>query len=239
MKTYSVNSNGEEMILVEYISESDVTVLFSDTNTVLKNQSYAQFLNGKIKNPECRTVCGVGYHGIGNYTPFKDGKRSVQYQCWIDMIKRVYSGRTHYNRYENCTVCTEWFNFQNFAKWYDENYYTIKDERMELDKDILYKNNRIYSPDTCIFVPRPINILFTKNDKYRGEYPIGMSKCGNRFKVRCAGKYLGLFVDIDSAFLAYKAEKERVIKEVADKYKKYIPIKLYDALYRYEVEIDD
>ena len=52
-------------------------------------------------------------------------------------------------------------------------------------------------------------------------------------------KYLGLYITIEQAFSAYKNFKENYIKEVADEYKDRIPQKLYDAMYRYEVEIDD
>jgi hypothetical protein len=45
---------------------------------------------------------------------------------------------------------------------------------MALDKDILYKGNKIYSPDTCVFVPQEINALFVKNDANRGDLPIGV-----------------------------------------------------------------
>ena len=41
------------------------------------------------------------------------------------------------------------------------------------------------------------------------------------------------------AFLCYKTEKEKYIKEVADEFKPYIPQKLYEAMYNYKVEITD
>ena len=118
---------------------------------------------------------------------------------------------------------------------------------MQLDKDILYKGNKVYSPKTCVFVPQRINKLFTKNDKSRGEYPIGLSydRSRNKIAVQCndgvSVKKIGRFNtdQIQEAFQLYKEYKERVIKKVADEYKSYIPKKLYDAMYRYEVEIDD
>ena len=120
---------------------------------------------------------------------------------------------------------------------------------MHLDKDILVKHNKIYSPDTCIFVPERINELFVKNNKKRGEYPIGVNPHGNKFRVKCwlidpktgksKYKHLGLYDTQEKAFQVYKYYKERNIKEIADYYKEYIPEKLYDALYNYEVEITD
>ena len=55
-----------------------------------------------------------------------------------------------------------------------------------MDKDILVKHNKIYSPDTCMFVPQTINNLFVKNNKNRGKSVIGISlhKCG-KYVAKC------------------------------------------------------
>ena len=52
-------------------------------------------------------------------------------------------------------------------------------------------------------------------------------------------KYLGYYDTQEKAFQVYKYYKERNIKQVADYYKEQIPDKLYDALYDYEVDIND
>ena len=71
--------------------------------------------------------------------------------------------KTKYSTYEKCSVCEEWHNYQKFLlNGFAKNYYEIAQERMEIDKDILVKNNKIYSPDTCVFVPRRINSLLIK-----------------------------------------------------------------------------
>ena len=170
------------------------------------------------------------------------------------MIKRCYDEKTikKHLTYKDCSVCDEWHNFQNFAKWCEENYYEskFKNEPMQLDKDILQKGNKIYSPETCIFVPRRINSLFIKSDKARGDCPIGVTfrKDNGKYRSYCNVQYkeeprkqiqLGQFNTPEEAFYAYKQFKENYIKEVADLYRPYIPEKLYNAMYRYEVEIDD
>ena len=48
-------------------------------------------------------------------------------------------------------------------------------EGWQLDKDILIKGNKIYSPDTCCFVPSEINNLFVGCNKSRGSLPIGVT----------------------------------------------------------------
>ena len=151
--------------------------------------------------------------------------------------------------YKDCEVDDIWFNLQNFGKWYEDNFYQIEGEKMCLDKDILVKGNKIYSPNTCIFVPKRINELFTKTNKNRGKYPIGISwkEKNKKFQVQCSVvenerktmKYLGLYTDLDEAFKVYKDFKENYIKQVADEYKDKIPEILYKAMYKYKVNIND
>ena len=112
-----------------------------------------------------------------------------------------------------------------------------------LDKDILIKGNKIYSPETCCFVPQEVNILFIKNSKRREGLPIGVYKQKNSFVAHLSkGKeqiYLGSFSTIEECFQAYKIAKEEYIKEMADKWKPLIHLKVYEAMYNYKVEITD
>lgn len=166
------------------------------------------------------------------------------------MIKRCYDEKFHQTHpsYIGCSVVPEWHCFQTFAKWYEENFYEVNNEKMALDKDILVKGNKIYSPETAIFVPQNINSLFIKREKLRGDLPIGVTRKSdnkNKYVARCMnileGKkvFIGVFDTPEKAFKAYKEYKEDYIKQVADYYKDLIPKRLYDALYEYEVEIND
>ena len=120
---------------------------------------------------------------------------------------------------------------------------------MELDKDILFKHNKIYSPKTCVFVPQAINKLFVKRDNDRGDSPIGTTPVNGKYVVHCnlinpetgksKRKYFGYYETQEKAFEVYKYYKEKNIKEVADYYKDKIPERLYNAMYNYIVEIDD
>lgn len=161
-------------------------------------------------------------------------------------MRRCYDDKYHKKQwfYKGCKVCDEWLNFQNFAKWYEENYYEVEEQRMHLDKDILYKGNKLYSPDTCVFVPQEINEIFTTRKNDRGNYYIGVRISENgRFQARCnmygQSIHLGIYDSEVEAFNVYKNAKEKYIKEVANHYKLQIPKKLYDAMYKYKVEITD
>ena len=246
---------GYEMKIIEYNSATDIIVEFQDDYKASVHATYNSFKKGNIKNPYHPEIHNVGYIGQGHYkSRDENSDKTKAYNIWSHMLRRCYDPY-YINKnpaYINCYVCDEWHNFQNFAKWYEENYYEIKNEGVQLDKDILCKGNKIYSPTTCIFVPQKINTLILKCGKSRGEYLIGVSyhKQHKKLYVSCnilsennetKQKFLGLFPlnKEFQAFTCYKNFKENYIKQVADEYKDLIPQKLYEALYKYEVEIND
>ena len=111
-----------------------------------------------IKNPYHPAVYGIGYIGEG------EGEKGRVYNIWKKVLQRCYSKEYHIKKptYIGCSVVKEWLNFQNFAKWYKKNYKPETMEGWHLDKDILVKGNKIYSPETCCFVPADINSLLLK-----------------------------------------------------------------------------
>ena len=116
--------------------------------------------------------------------------------------------------------------------------------KYELDKDLLMESNKVYSPETCCFVPQEINKLFTKRDSKRGDYPIGVGKYRNnsysaQITLNNSHKYIGTFNTPEEAFEAYKIAKENYIKELADKWRGLISSKVFEAMYNYKVEITD
>lgn len=193
--------------------------------------------------------------GICDTTGTTNGKQTKCYDAWKGMLRRCYSDEYQEKQptYIGCSVCEDWKLFSNFKKWFDENYYVIgEDKDMQLDKDILHKGNKIYSPINCIFTPKIINCIFTKTNINRNDICIGVQYCKSKtYKYKVMSSYydfekhkkqkihLGNYNDKVEAFNAYKKFKEKYIKEVADRYKDQIPIELYKALYRYEVEITD
>lgn len=242
------NTNGTKMKIIKYIRSDNIFVEFQDEYKYVVNCQYKEFKLGKIKNPYDKKVFAIGYLGVGNHLPYKYKEKTNVYNCWVRMLQRCYSEeyQIHKPTYENKYVCEEWHCFQNFADWFDKNYYEINElGKTELDKDILIKGNTVYSPTTCIFVPKRINQLFLKSNASRGYFPIGVSENSdcNSFRSRLhtlKGEiYLGSFSDKFEAHTKYKIAKEKYIKEVAEDYKAKIPEKLYDALYKYEVEITD
>ena len=208
----------------------------------MEHIEYSQFKKGQVKCPYEPRVCNIGFFGDGKYS---HKEYPIHYDHWKAMINRCCND----SRYANCEVCKEWLNFQNFCLWFEENYYEILGETMCLDKDILVKGNKIYSPDTCCFVPNNINVLFASRKNDRGSYPIGIKskKANGKFEVSCSitrnknkkRQYLGVYDSIEEAFAIYKDFKENYIKQIADEYMCYLPLEVYNAMYNWEVDITD
>lgn len=237
----NINNFGSEMTIIEYENNRNATVEFK--NGYVKKCEYRQFKDGGVKSPYDKTVYNKGFIGEGPHKPNEIKK----YNTWKCLIERIYIDRgDKYKNYQKCSICKKWLNYQNFAGWYENSYYKVKNEIMTIDKDIICKGNKIYSPEKCVFVPQRINNLFCKSDSARGKYPIGVyyKKENNKFISSLKGLnnkriYLGSFDSVKKAFLAYKERKEKVIKKVAEKYKNKIPKKLYNAMCNYKVEIGD
>ena len=239
------NNFGSVMKITNYRKTTDIDVYFEEYNWTKEHTQYNNFKKGNVKCPYERRFYNKGYIAEGKYKVKINRKPTKHYQTWQAMLKRAYDPKyiQKYPTYKGCKVYPEWHNFQIFSEWLDENYYEIEGERMELDKDILIKGNKIYSPENCVFVPRSINTLFIKSNGRRGNLPVGVTHLNKKYRA-CYNmdgklKYLGCYNTPDEAFKVYKNFKEKHIKEIAEEYKNVIPQKLYEAMLRYEVDIDD
>lgn len=195
-------------------------------------------------------VYGFGFNDR-KYPAAIMGRATKTYEIWKDMLFRCtdkgwnkqpsYRGATCSENFKSYSYFYEWCNRQTGFGNIDE-----QGKGWHLDKDILVRGNKLYSEDTCVFVPRRINILFTKADTTRGEYPIGVSfiKRVSRFRAVCNNgkgklKHLGYFNTVDEAFLAYKTFKEAIIKSIACEYRDSLDNRVYHALHRYTVRSTD
>lgn len=239
-----VTTEGFEIEIIEYISCNDCTILFNKSETRF-NLRYGHVKSGKVKNYIFPQIYGVGYIGYGKYNTYSKIGNVRIYNRWLHILKRCYDDKTLKRKptYIGCTVDERWYNFQVFAEWFEENWESHMDSSWEIDKDWLFKGNKIYSPETCCFVPKEINTIITKRGANRGDLPIGVIKKINRYQalisINGEPKNLGSFLTIQEAFNAYKFAKETQIKELAYKYKGKISKKCYQAMHLYIVEITD
>ena len=258
----NISNEGCVVKIVEYNNANDIIVEFQDEHKYRVHTGYQNCKKGKCKNPFFASVFGYGYLGIDkkgntpNVNEFKDGKNvhTWEYHKWGNMLQRCFDNKLKERRptYKDVTCCNRWLCFANFLEDLEilkQEYNWDDDIKLNLDKDILNKGNKIYSLENCILVPQWINSLFTKRDNDRGDYPIGVSyrKDRKKYKAQCRinGKIIGLgyYNTIEQAFNAYKQAKENEIKKIANDcvLKGYITkdSRLYNAMISYQVEIDD
>lgn len=162
------------------------------------------------------------------------------YTKWMNMLTRCYSPNYHRKQptYIGSSVDERWHRLSNFKSWMQ----TQDWEGKQLDKDILFPGNKIYSPETCVFVELKVNVFTTERNSKRGELPIGVSqsKGSTKYIAECRSvvskgkKYLGAFDTPEEAhavWLAFKLEQAyilaaeqtdpRVAKALIDRYKNY------------------
>lgn len=210
-------------------------------------------LCGIIKNVESRKgyavkkLKGVLFGECYNdSTESLRGEVRVAYIHWRNMLVRCYSEEYQKTKqsYHLCSVCEEWKFFSNFLAWFRNTENGYKSGYC-LDKDILVKGNKMYSPETCCFVPPFVNTLLLNRKGGRGTLPIGVKANGRKFyseiSIRGKIKYLGMFNTKEDAFAVYKQTRESYIKECADEYYNngLITEKVYKALLNYRIEITD
>lgn len=243
------NNQGCLMKIVIYNNALDIVVEFQDSYKERVSTNYDNFLNGKVKNQYYPSVFGVGM--IGSEYPSKvNGKMTKEYTTWRNMLMRCFDVKYKeaHPAYKNVTCCDEWLLFENFYEWLhsQENFDKWFDGKYwALDKDIIIKGNKIYSPNVCCLVPANVNVLFTQKPKR--NLPVGIYKNGNGYTARCdnllIGKTekLGTHQTVENAFNAYKIYKEDLIKEIAKiEYSNGNIIEsCYKSMMLYVVEIND
>lgn len=139
-------------------------------------------LSGSIKNPMKPSVEGVGFVGVG---PYPTNDRDM-YNSWASMIARCYRKKLkdRYPTYAECYCTEEWKNYQNFCEFYTKDKWRRKG--WQLDKDLLVLGNKIYSPETCVFLPPELNTLglsFETSKSSSGHKNIGTCPASGKWMV--------------------------------------------------------
>lgn len=211
---YKSNLCGTFKVL-EYRNNRDVLIEFEKTK-YKTSASLDSVLKGNIKDPFFPYLHGRGYVGESHRTNTDD---LTPFIFWKHMMDRCYKEGYSSCYYKNVEVCKEWYNFTTFKKWFQKHYV----ESFELDKDILQKGvtNKIYSPDTCVFLPKEINCaIITHTNKY--GLPNGIRPCGNKFESRVKHKNKAIrktFDMLEEAIEFYSYNKSKIIESLIEKYK--------------------
>lgn len=197
-------------------------------------------------------IYGKGIYEKGKHVSKINGKHTKEYLVWRTMISRCYNPQylEKHPTYEKVEVCSEWLYFQNFCEWFENNYYTIKNEIIDLDKDFICSinniENKIYSPDTCIFIPQEINKLLVFQSRKTLDLPVGVKRNGNKynavivkkiFNEKCENKkkeiFLGNYDTPEQAYEVYYKNKNEYILYVLEYYKDYIPKNVYNIIFEF------
>jgi hypothetical protein len=233
------NKKGCQFKVLELLPDRKYLIQWLDNHAHKMIVSKDNAVRGAVRNPYHPSVFGQGFVGIGRHVTSANGEDNPISMIWRSIIQRCYDEKLHkrHPTYTNCTMDESWKNFQVFGDWYETN----SSPGFDLDKDLLIKNNKHYSPDTCTFLPQAVNIALVRGATRRGEYPIGVtkSKVSGKYIAQAAKVHIGTFSSAEDAFLAYKDFKEQSLRILAKEYKEVISEKAYNALLNYRVEITD
>ena len=212
------NKQGCLMKIVEYNKSSDIVVEFQDKRKERIRTTYKEFVKGSIKNHYHPTIYGVGCVGT-KYHARTSNKIFKEYATWKNMLYRCY-GESYGERYKthrDATVCEEWLCYENFYDWIHEQSNAenfISGNNWILNRNIIIKDNDIYSPETCCLVPQNVHRLFMEQD-------------------------LNMEYATESVLQKYKEYKEKQIKKVAQEEfaNGNISKQCYNAMMKYEITL--
>lgn len=237
--------NYGDIKITKFTNSRNVEVVFIDTGYKTKAES-GQIRKGNVKDRLYRSVWGVGFVGDGSY----NSKNTLAYSKWCGIFGRCYSSKLHEKKpmYKGCSVCEEWHDFQRFAAWFDVKC-PKQSKEYDLDKDLKISNNKVYCPDSCLFIHHNVNTFLTDNKSIRGKYMIGVNMaknkksyeayCGNPSNIgikKNIGRYIGAFKTELEAHKAWRAKKAEYTKMLADKESDK---EVKSALLNYKYELDN
>ncbi len=241
-KVYPSNRFCDVKIL-EYKNNKQVVIMFLNTGFITE-ESMGVIRSGHIRDSSLPTTCGFGYIDIEGASIGRN--MTKEYRLWNNMVNRCYNEVTRhiYSAYEDCFVADEWKYLSKFKDWCEKQV-GFDQDKWHLDKDILVKGCKVYSKDTCCFVPPEINCALPNSKSVRGTLPSGViyNNTKTRYRARIQRGYkwesLGTYDTPEEAFYAYKPVKEAHIKSLAEKWKDKIDPRVYEVLMNWTIEITD
>lgn len=210
--------------IVKIISECNKSKYYKfKINDWVSEARIDHIIEGSIRYPYNASLFGVGYLGVGKYKSVVKKKMTKEYGVWRGMLRRCYSLESYSKNpsYIGCSVDKRWYNFQVFARWFDDNYV----EGFELDKDLLIDGNKLYSEDTCVFIPSCLNAFLSSKQSTNTSGYTGVSwhKRDRKWSVQINDidthklLHLGYFDDPVKASQIYKSARYGMVLRIIDK----------------------
>jgi hypothetical protein len=164
-------------------------------------------------------VKSFGYRELGVRKLF----RTRAYILWMGILSRTSKTNARNNIRGNSAI-NEFIDFQQFAEWCQgADGYLNKDSSgnyWHLDKDLYSIGNRVYSPETCIFIPASLNDSFpTSPGRRKSDNLQGVTLLRKSGKYQAATSYKNKHVHLgtfNTKQLAHKAWQEFRVKVMED-----------------------
>lgn len=241
-------NQGYTVSVLPYETTKEIQVIFKETQNIVTT-TLAGLRNGHVRNPFHRGIFGIGFNTGDHYhtKPFRGSvKPTKEYRCWVDMLRRCYDPKFNGFRVyggAGVTVDSQWHNFQEFAEWcqWQRGFHNTG---WSLDKDWLSRDSKIYSPETCCFVPKQINNLVTTVCK--DQVAIGVHKTKGQysyFKLHIGGhgiqeKFVKTVASLEEGKILYGKLKKDIVYKIAIKYKEEIEPRLFEAMLLWEAKLE-
>ena len=171
--------NSGDFKVVKYNDAHNVEIQFVTTGFEMTVE-LGNIRNGKVKDPYIPSVFGVGVVGT-KYPSEVNRVKTKEYVLWTHMLQRCYSDffKKKYPTYEGCEVSDKFKSYEYFYEWCHKQV-GFGNQDWHLDKDLLTKGNKVYSENTCVFLPQEINLLLVKREALRGVHLIGVHWCNTK-----------------------------------------------------------
>lgn len=230
-----VKSTIKDKLLIELSGLSDHTAIADCAlDFILKNRLLVAKFIGKSDKVYTRMKCSKLIHDVGIVDIKITDELKPAYEVWRHMIRRACSAelKNKKNSYEHVTIAEEWLSFSNFLEFYRSEYR----EGYHLDKDILSSDVKIYSKDTCCFVPKEINgmIVNLLNNKLGTYFDKTKKKYRANISINSKTINLGNYDTLLEAQQVYLDAKTRHVTSVTRDYldRGLISDRVADALNR-------
>lgn len=219
--------------ILDYVSSSEIKIAFEDGTELITNSSNVR--TGKVRNPNYRSIHGIGFVGQGIYPTSINRQNTKEYNAWRNMFDRCYSEKELLKspRRIGSQVIEEWHSFQNFARWCNEQpSWGLKD--WALDKDLLVKDNVNYGPDVCCFLPIRLNTILHIADGIPCVKQLATCWAVQIRELDGSYGYSGSYASEAEAIIAYKNKREKIVQTLAEQVKESLQPKVYSALISWE-----
>lgn len=234
------SNKGDWCTVLEYINAHKVVIKFDGYEHYEKTVSAKALKEGSFRNNYRPTTQGLGYMGDGIYSWNGDEDVQKAYQVFTGMFSRCYDPYTQSKQpaYIGCSVDARWYDFQVFAKFYVESPFCSLG--YHLDKDLLIRGNRVYSPEACTLLPPEVNSALSSTPESASGLPLGVNKIDNGYVARLNKmgqnrEYLGYYKTAEEAHKVYVKAKEDYIHSLAEKWHGKIEERAYQALMNWTV----